>query len=460
MSEVSPEVAPATLAGDAPPDPPAEWATADPRPAPTSAAGRLYAVVWRWHFYAGLITAPILWVITLTGALYVFRTELAAWRDRPLLVVEPQAGRLGYDALQEIAARALGADRFDAVAFTGEPDRSVAFVAEQGGGGDHGAEHRHRRVFLDPYTGEVLGSRIDEEDFFAAVLSLHRSLMMGTKGRVLGELATSWGLILLATGVFLWWPRGKSNVGVWAPRLRGKPYAVLRDWHAVAGAYLVPATAIAAGTGLFFSAVWGTGFNTTVQKAGHWAPAWFSDAPSAPPTPGAPPASLDRLVATVLEHIRPGDEATLALSPSPDVAHKAWLIRDDDKNTYRMVSVDRYSARAIEVVDAAELPLLYRVRLWAVSIHMGKIFGTPTKILALVASLALFGLSATGVWMWWVRRPRGRSGFPRRPPPRSLPRWGWAVLVAAGALMPVAGASMILVGALDLAGSTIRRRIG
>jgi uncharacterized iron-regulated membrane protein len=110
------------------------------------------------------------------------------------------------------------------------------------------------------------------------------------------------------------------------------------------------------------------------------------------------------------------------------------------------------------VSDKADVPFLYRVRLWSVSIHMGKIFGMPTKILALVASLGLLGLSATGVWMWWKRRPGGRSGFPRRPPAGSVPRWGWGLVVASGILMPVAGASMILIGLLDLGTAPLRRR--
>ena len=38
-----------------------------------SAAGdRLYRVVWRWHFYAGMIITLPLIVVAATGALYIF----------------------------------------------------------------------------------------------------------------------------------------------------------------------------------------------------------------------------------------------------------------------------------------------------------------------------------------------------------------------------------------------------
>jgi uncharacterized iron-regulated membrane protein len=260
-----------------------------PGPAPAPNPGRLYTAIWRWHFYAGLITSPILWVVTITGALYVFRTELVDWRDRTWQVVKPGPQRLGYDALREIAAKEAGAGELDAIVVRAEPDRSVRFVAHVHGDEGPEAEEKHRDIYLDPYTGRVLGSRFQEDDFFAIVLELHRSLMLGTKGRILSELATCWGLLLLATGTYLWWPRGKKNVGVWAPKLRGKPYAVLRDWHAVVGAYLLPAMALIAFTGLFFTVVWGTGFNTTVQKAGHWPKEWFVPPESAPPATRRPP---------------------------------------------------------------------------------------------------------------------------------------------------------------------------
>jgi len=421
-------------------------------------SARLYAVVWRWHFYAGLITAPILWAVTLTGVLYVFQTELASWRDRPLLQVEPRATRLSYDALRTVAAEALGSEEIEAIRVHPEADRSVMFLAEKEGTTPE--EHRHHRCFIDPYTGKVLGTRIAEDDIFAIVLELHRSLLMGSTGRILTELATSWALILFATGIYLWWPRGKKNVGVWAPRWQGKPYAVLRDWHSVIGAYLVPLMGLVAFTGLFFTLVWGTGFNTTTQKLGHWPAVWFTTPTVTPPTPEARPLPLDTLVPIFLAKSRPGDSVQIGLAEGPTKAFRSFMMSDEDKNTLRTVSVDPYSGKVLSVADPKDLRLLYRIRLWAVSIHMGKIFGLTTKLLALLASLVLLGLSFTGVWMWWIRRPKGRTGIPRRPPAQSLPRWGWLVLLVAGITMPVAGISMVLIILIDQFMLFVRRRAG
>ncbi|PQO29012.1 PepSY-associated TM helix domain-containing protein [Blastopirellula marina] len=436
------------------------------RPSRAGAASPLYQVVWRWHFYAGILSAPIFWIVTLTGALYVFQTELSAWRDQSLREVAVGEERLSYDRLRELAAAEVGADELEGIVVFPDPGRSVMFIAHAeehhaGEAGDHDHDHgqeKHRHVYVDPYTGKMLGSKIAEDDFFAIVLDLHRSLMMGTTGRILSELATCWGLLLLATGVYLWWPRGKKNVGVWVPRIKGKLYPVLRDWHAVSGFYFVPLAVIVMGTGLFFSVVMGSAFNASVKAAGHWAPKWFAPAVSAPVAAQTRPASLDQIVATFLSHSRGTDDMIpIRFIANPKHAYKAFLMRDDDKNQLRMVSVDQYTAETIDVVDAADNPFLYRVRVWAVSTHMGKIFGMPTKILALVTSIALFLLSVTGVWMWWKRRPRGRTGFPRRPASGAMPMWAWLVIVIAAVVLPVAGVSMLAVVLIDTIWSRIDR---
>lgn len=420
---------------------------------PTRPRQNLYQVVWRWHFYAGLFVAPIFFVVTLTGVLYVFRTELTFLRDRSLLFVTPQSKRLSYEELHQIAVAYASPHEVEAITVHPEANRSVRFVAhieaEAKSPDSRPARERYLYVYVDPYTGKVLGSQIAEEDFFAIVLQLHRNLFMGTPGRIVTELTTSWGLLLLATGAFLWWPRGKKNVGVWAPKLRGKLYATLRDLHAVTGFYLVPLAFLLIGTGMFFTVLWGANFNKVVKKAGHWPEAWFAKPKSEPAPPGATPVSLDQVVTNFLTYSRPYDSVGIKLAASPDAAHQAWMIQDENKNSYRMVAIDQYTGEILRKLDANEVPLLYRVRLWTVSIHMGQIFGLPTKILSLITSLGLLGLTITGLWMWWRRRPAGRAGFPRRPPPGSLPTWGWAIIVACGLILPIVGASMVLVCIAD-----------
>jgi uncharacterized iron-regulated membrane protein len=36
----------------------------------------LYLTMWRWHFYAGLFFAPLLLILAVSGAIYIFKPQI------------------------------------------------------------------------------------------------------------------------------------------------------------------------------------------------------------------------------------------------------------------------------------------------------------------------------------------------------------------------------------------------
>lgn len=417
------------------------------QPAETEVQTSLYRVVWRWHFYAGLFVAPLLLAAAATGALYVFEAELSAWLYEDLYFVEPAGERLSYDEQWAVVQQAADGEELEYLTIWPDARHSTRFVTHaHDAQADADAAPLHRAFFVDPYSGELLGTRIVEREFFNATLDLHRTLFAGPTGRVLVELATSWGLVLLLTGAYLWWPRGKNRVrGVWLPRLRGKPYVVLRDLHAVCGVYTLAFAAILLATGLFVSQIWGTGYTWASTQAGQSLGEFFAPAESQPPTEGAPPASLERAVASVLEHRRPGDLMSLLPAPTPQLSYKAYLMRDGDTNTVRGYDIDQYTGETISITETAELEPMVRVLALVISLHVGKTFGMPSKVVAFATCLALIAMIVTGVWMWWKRRPRGTLGLPRKPEAGSAPRWVWALAALVGVALPTVGASILLI---------------
>ena len=85
----------------------------------------------------------------------------------------------------------------------------------------------------------------------------------------------------------------------------------------------------------------------------------------------------------------------------------------------------------------------------AYPIHVGSIFGPATKVLALLVCAGIAMLSVTGLVMWRLRRPDGKS---RRAQTRERRRPAIAVIAAIcgmGVVFPVLGASLILVVVSD-----------
>ena len=187
---------------------------------------RLYRVIWRWHFYAGLIVLPVLLVVSITGALYVFREELEPLLYRQLMFVTPQAATVPYAEQLARAKAALPATAtVHGISISADPARATAFSTEP-------QPERYRTVYVNQHTGAVQGQLEYDSSFFGFVLNLHRTLLAGNTGRIVVELATSWGLILIVTGLYLWWPcGGKKAAGIWWPRVRGKAYVIWRDWR-------------------------------------------------------------------------------------------------------------------------------------------------------------------------------------------------------------------------------------
>ena len=77
------------------------------------------------------------------------------------------------------------------------------------------------------------------------------------------------------------------------------------------------------------------------------------------------------------------------------------------------------------------------------------LLGLGNQLLMLAVCLAILLSSASGLWIWWKRKPAGRLGVP--PLRHELPRWksGIAIMLALGVAFPLVGASLLLVWALD-----------
>lgn len=404
----------------------------------------LFRTIWRWHFYAGLILGPILIVIAATGALYVFKAELSRWMYRDLYYYSNAGTPLPYDEQLKIAEQAAPGLELEGMFLSIEPGRTTQFVAHVNEGGDFNPEQKHKAFFMNPVTGEIVGTQVLEDGFFAVVLQIHRTLFAGIPGRIVSELATSWALVLIATGIYLWWPRSKNAKGVWFPRLKGKLYTVLRDCHAVSGVYVAALAAFIVGTGMFFTFVWGTGYMLTMAATGASPMTLFAQPKAPPPRPDIPPAELDQVIEEVKSHAEPGDTILFRFAETADVAHNAFLLHEDDKNSLRVIVIDQYAGNTLKVTRIQDAPPMLYLYALAASIHMGLVFGLPTKILALVTCLALIGIAVTGIWMWWERRPRGRTGFPQRPDVK-IPVWLGTLMVASCIVLPVMGVSVLLI---------------
>lgn len=437
----------------------------------------LYRTIWRWHFYAGLLVAPFMLILAVTGAIYLFNDEINDALHPAQRLVATSAEQQPTSVLIAAALAGYPGGSATRIDMPTEPGRSAqVFVTPKTG--------EPVRVYVDPGTGAVLGAYVYAQTLVGFADLAHGSLMIGKFGDGIVELAACWGLILMITGLYLWWPRGRLRVeGVILPRLKAEGRVFWRDLHAVTGLWTALLIAFLIVTGLPWANVWGDLLKRGTDAAGigypanhrlHGAPPaatirqTLGEAPwtveNAPMPASDPHAEHHGGHAGMTMDALPGaigvDQAVFILAregmnpayrlflPSgPTGAFTAYTYPDRPEGQ-RTIHIDQYSGQVLGDVAFADYGWAAKGVELGVQLHMGNYFGRANQIVMLIACLGVSMLSITGPLMWWRRRPKGALGAPRELQPLGL-RTVALITIGLGTIFPLAGGSLALVLLLD-----------
>jgi uncharacterized iron-regulated membrane protein len=401
--------------------------------APAAAAHRF---VWRVHFWAGLVISPLLLFAALTGMLYVFTPQIEARLHASLDRVALPSGvdatsrdavlqaRLPLDS-QLRAAMAVEPDlpvRSITPAF--EPDATTRVVVsatrKKGAAEHHSAEPRVKQVYVNPFTGAIAGVIVEQDRFREWAKDLHSSALQGDGWRWLIELAASWTLVMLATGLYLWWPQpvraGGRGWGAFVPRKQKEASSqsrlVWRDWHAVVAIVFAALTLIILATGLTWSKYAGQNFRNALNATGQ-------SSPKPPTTLAAERAFADQpsLTAAAVQAIAEREVPRMALvlsPPDPNKPDAAWRVSTADPaagSARAQLIINQYTGEVLWRSGWSEMPLLSKATVVGIPFHRGEFGWWNQLLLVLVAATLIFSI-VSGAVMWWKRRPVGRVAAP------------------------------------------------
>lgn len=441
-----------------------------------------YATVWRWHFYAGLFTAPFLLILAITGALYLFNDELNDLIYPQLRFAPSGDAVLPAGDLVAAVREAYPRDTVTRIDMPVSPGRTaMAFVTPEQG--------EPLRVFVDPGDGTILGDVIYAHTLVGFADVMHGSLLLGRGGDALVELAASWALVLVITGLYLWWPRGRrSRAFTFDRRTRGRKR--WREIHRLVGVYTAVMIVFLIITGLPWASFWGDRVLSPVSNAlelgyppqlRHHGGGEASAAPvkTMVDALGDAPWALQQAPLPHVhhhhgEHGGELDTSTAAINRVHDILAGQGLpygyrlsIPTDAGDPYsaytypdrpqgqRTLHVDSGGHRLLVNVGFDDYGAIAKAVELGVALHMGNYFGRANQIVMLLTCVAIVALVITGVVMWWRRRPAGGFGAPDSPPIRK--RYWLAITLTLLALLPLAGLSLLLVLALEK-GMMARRR--
>jgi uncharacterized iron-regulated membrane protein len=431
------------------------------------------SLLMRIHFWSALIASPFALIAAITGLIYVFVPQVEQVMHGHLDSVVPASQARSLD--DSISAAKMAAPEgwtLHSVAPMHAPTDStrVAFMPppterkkDGGGHGSHGggatpaakdkAEFLRPNfgiptkavvVYVNPYTAEVLGSLPQSERFSNWSRKLHSNYLQNDGWRWLIELAASWLMVMLVTGLYLWWPRKPQP---FVPQAKVKGRASWMQWHTFMGVSLSVMSAVILTTGLTWSKQAGDQIRLARDIAGQASPRIPATFKSSP-TDGVPVLHWQAAMEAVR---REAPDVQMQLMPpkGPEGYWRANQMDRDQPNRRFDLLLDAYSGERLYFSGWAEQTAFGKATAIGIPFHRGE-FGVWNQALLFVFGVGVVFSIVSGWAMYFQRRSQGLHGMPAvmKGAWKSVPWGAWlggAFMLVAMPLLAISAAAVLLV---------------
>lgn len=358
------------------------------------------------HLWLGLITGPIVFIVSITGAIYAFQEEILDLTQN-------------FRHIQSAEKQALPPSELIASANIKNPNKHVHAVMYHSG--DRSAkviyysfeDEYYDFVYVHPNSGEVLEVFDVKNSFFGWVLSGHFNLWLPYEiGVPIIATSTLIFLLIAVSGLILWWPRNKHNKRQkfrikWNAKWRRRNY----DLHSVVGFYTLIVALLFATTGLIWGFAW---FRDSVYTLASGGDEYIEyDEPMSSIPLGSQSPGIDR-VWSKMNQMYPNAEWIEVHVPQ-DSAHCIAANANPDASTYWKTDYLYFDQQTLEAkpVDhqygkLAEANFAKTLLRMNYDMHVGGILGLPGKFIMCLFSLTIASLPITGFLMWYGRRAKAK----------------------------------------------------
>ena len=349
------------------------------------------------HRYLGLVVGLILIVVGLTGSLLVFHGEIESFLvGRQFGRTVPQTETVSierilnnvttaYQDRPELKLYSIGLDL--------SPDLPLRVDLQS-------PDDQWTEVFVDRYTGKVLGDRPWEKTFYGIVYPLHYELLAGNTGMVIVGIAALFLIILSITGLILW-PGWRRLIAGFKIRWKAHPKRVNFDIHKVAGIISV----------VFLTLIAFTGFcwNFYEQTEPMVYAATFTPKPVEPTSqviPGKKTMQVTEILQRADAALPEGETTQISLPLEPEGVYRIRkkVPQDSYKRGMSFVYLDRYTGEVLRVKDVRSLSRADAILDSFIPMHYGTFGGLPTRLLYVFVGLSPVILFITGLVMYRFRR--------------------------------------------------------
>jgi len=368
---------------------------------------RIKKFIGKIHLWLGLTSGLVVLFLGITGCILAFEIEIRTITDPEQFSPPENKPYLPPSFLKDQAEKHFDGKKLSSLEY---PAKGRSVIASY-----YDADH-YKLAALNPYSGKVLKVKNMNRDFFRIIINGHYYLWLPPSiGQPIVASATLIFLIMMITGVVLWWPKNKAarkqRFSIkWSARWRRVNY----DLHNVFGFYMSWVAIFLAITGLVMGFEW---FAKSVY--------WVTSAGKAMPAHEHPvsdtlakqsgydiadrlwidmmPEKTEKESIAIYFPITPTDPIEIGINHRPGTYYNMDFYHFDQYTGIELPATGTYAGR---FKDAAVADKIKRMNY---DIHVGAMLGLPGKILAFCASLIAASLPVTGFYIWWGRRKKNNA---------------------------------------------------
>ena len=380
------------------------------------------SVLWL-HKWLGLVVGLIIFVVSVTGCIYVFFDDIKTIIYPERYMIQEKSSNAQVKPLSELIEIANAAlpnqEKVTRVDLYLAKDRTWVFRANKTDKDKILYSNYmvyYKRVFVDPYNGKVQFVENTKTEFFHVVLQLHQTLLLGKSlGKMIVAISTIIFMVLTISGLILWWPkkwkRKMVKKAVWVDfSVRWK--RLVYDLHNVLGFQTFIFALIIAFTGLIFAF---PGLKKSTAEFFNQ----MSDVEK----------SSELIAQKKSVKLNPNqllnESLLFAMKENPNADMMSVRLRDPDEQKDIQVRLDKGKTGIFKWYyfdqNTGELANVKSNENQGFGddlvsknydLHTGGVLGYPTKILAFIVSFICASLPVTGAIVWWNKRPKKKKKKP------------------------------------------------
>lgn len=349
------------------------------------------------HLWLGLATGLVVFIVSITGCLYVFEEEIRDFIEKDKLYVPlQQKPFIGIAAIIENFENVSKNAKVTSIRINNSRPDATVLVA----GG------KKKEFYFNPYTAALV--RKAKPDWLDIDEDLHRTLLLGEPGKFIMNWSVVIFVIMLISGWILWFPNQmrllKQSLTIkWNASFKRVNY----DLHNVLGFYASGILIVIALSGLYFAfdsvktgATFLTGSKLTKPlKVAVSAESFSQD---------SLPQKYDQLYTAALTQYPGAKETALSVRKTGELRLRIiypseWFRKQNvfyfDPATLQMSKYKLY--KDFKLADKLESSNY--------DIHTGQLFGLFGKIVAFTAALISASLPVTGLIIWLKKKKKTKK---------------------------------------------------